>query len=227
MEVIMRRFKITDLLIGLVFTLLFISIAVVITVNFRPLYYYDINLLHIADTSGLNLDVLRENYDALIDYSFPLFQGPLQFPTLPSSENALIHFSEVKDIFTSFYILGMITLVLGIIIIVQKRKSNDISYLLVSSITAVVLPLILAIFLAINFDRAFILFHKLFFKNDYWLFDPTTDPVITILPDTFFMHCALLIIVIVVLFSIAFLTVYLWKKQHTGIKFRKNKGLKF
>lgn len=222
----MRKFKITDLLIGIIFTLLFISIAVVITVNFRPLYYLDINLLHIADTSGLSKDVIRENYDALIDYSFPFFQGPLQFPTLPSSENALIHFAEVKDIFTSFYILGMITLVLGIIIIIQKRKIKDISYLLVSAITAVVLPSILAVFLAVNFDRAFVLFHKLFFSNDYWLFDPTTDPVITILPDTFFMHCALMIIVIVVLFSIAFLTVYLLRKQHTGIKFRKNKGLK-
>lgn len=222
----MRKFKITDILIGLIFTLLFISIAVVVTINFRPLYYLDIELLHIEDTSGLSREVIRENYDALIDYSFPLFKGPLQFPTLPSSENALVHFSEVKDIFTSFYILGIITLVLGIFIIVQKRKKNDICYLLVSAITAVVLPLILAIFLGINFDRAFVLFHKLFFRNDYWLFDPTTDPVITILPDSFFMHSALLIIVIVVLFSIAFLTVYLWKKQHTGIKFRKNNGLK-
>lgn len=222
----MRRFKITDILIGFIFTLMFISIAVIITINFRPLYYLDINLLHIPETSGLSKEVIRENYDALIDYSFPLFQGPLQFPTLPSSENALIHFAEVKDIFTSFYILGMITLVLGIIIIVQKRKSKDISYLLVSAITAVVLPLILAILLAINFDRAFVLFHKLFFRNDYWLFDPITDPVITILPDSFFMHCALLIIVIVILFSIAFLSVYFWKKQHKGIKYRKNKGLK-
>ncbi len=223
----MRRFKVTDLLIGLVFTLLFISIAVVITVNFRPLYYLDINLLHIAETSGFSTEVIRENYDALIDYSFPLFQGPLQFPSLPSSENALIHFSEVKDIFTTFYILGMVTLIIGIILIIRKRRDNDISYLLVTAITSVVLPSIIALFLAINFDKAFVLFHKLFFNNDYWLFDPTTDPVITILPDTFFMHCALMIIAIVVLFSIAFLAVYLFRRQHTGIKFRKNKGLKF
>lgn len=222
----MRRFKIIDILIGIIFTLLFISIAVIVTINFRPLYYLDIDLLHITDTSGLSKEVIRENYDALIDYSFPFFQGPLRFPTLPSSENALIHFAEVKDIFTLFYILGMITLVLGVIIIVQKRKSNDISYLLVSAITAVVLPSILGIFLAINFDRAFVLFHKLFFRNDYWLFDPTTDPVITILPDSFFMHCALLIIAIVILFSIAFLAAYLLRKQHKGIKYRKNKGLK-
>ncbi|MHB8131340.1 MAG: lipoprotein intramolecular transacylase Lit, partial [Mobilitalea sp.] len=64
-------------------------------------------------------------------------------------------------------------------------------------------------------------------KNDYWLFDPSTDPVITILPDTFFLHCALLIILIVLVFSIIFLVTYFWKKQHLSIKYRKNKGLRF
>lgn len=222
----MHRFKFTDILIGFVFTLLFISIAVVITINFRPLYYLDIDLLHIEQASGLTKDVLRENYDALIDYSSPFFTGDLVFPTLPSSENGLTHFAEVKDIFTSFYILGAITLVLGIIAIIQKAKNKDIRYLLVSSVTAVVLPIVLALFLSIDFDRAFVLFHKLFFKNDYWLFDPDKDPVITILPDTFFMHCALMIIAIVVFLSLIFLSIYLWKRQHSGIRYRKNKGLR-
>ena len=95
-----------------------------------------------------------------------------------------------------------------------------------SSVTAIVLPAIVALGLSIDFDRSFVLFHKIFFNNNYWLFDPTTDPVITMLPDTFFMHCAIMIIVIVVLLSIVFLAVYLWKRQHAGIKYRKNKGLK-
>ena len=222
----MRRFKVTDILIGFIFTLLFISIGVVFTINFRPLYYLDINLLHIEEDSGLTKDIIKENYDALIDYSSPFFKGDLVFPTLPSSENGLTHFAEVKDIFTAFYFLGAITLVIGIIIIIQKKNNKDISYLLVTAITAVVLPAILAAFLAIDFDRTFLLFHKLLFSNDYWLFDPAKDPVITILPDTFFMHCALMIIVIVVLFSILFLGVYFWKRQYTGIKYRNNKGLK-
>ena len=222
----MRRFKVTDILIGFIFTILFISIGVVFTINFRPLYYLDINLLHIEEDSGLTRDIIKENYDALIDYSSPFFKGDLAFPTLPSSENGLIHFAEVKDIFTDFYLLGAITLVIGIIIIIRKKNNKDISYLLVTAISAVVLPAILAAFLAIDFDRTFLLFHKLFFSNDYWLFDPAKDPVITILPDTFFMHCALMIIVIVVLFSILFLGVYFWKRQYTGIKYRNNKGLK-
>ena len=222
----MRRFKITDVFIGVLFTLLFISIAVVITINFRPLYYFDIDHLKIAESSGLTKEVIRENYDALIDYSSPFFKGELKFPTLAASESGLFHFTEVKNIFTGFYILGAITLAFGVVIIVQKHKNKDFSYLLVSSITAIVLPLFLALFLSIDFDRTFVIFHKLFFNNDYWLFDPVTDPVITILPDTFFMHCAIMIIVLVVLMSLLFLTVYLVKRQHSGIKYRRSKGLK-
>jgi integral membrane protein (TIGR01906 family) len=222
----MRRFKITDLLIGIVFTLLFISIGVVFTVNFRPLYYMDIKLLHIEATSGFVRDEIIKNYNALIDYSSPFFHGPLVFPTLTASESGLSHFAEVKTLFTDFYILGAITLILGIIIIIYKSKIKDYSYLLVSAITAIVLPLLLGLFMSIDFDRTFILFHKIFFSNNDWLFDPVTDPVINILPDTFFMHCALLIILTVLLFCFAFLLVYFVKRKHFSIKYRKNKGLK-
>ncbi len=222
----MKRFKITDLLIGVLFTLLFISIAVVVTINFRPLYYMDISLLHIEETSGLNRELIKENYNALIDYSSPFFQGELRFPSLPASEHGLIHFEEVKNIFTAFYLMGVVTLVVGIIIVIRKTKNNDHHYLLVSSITAIALPTLLALLLSIDFDRAFVVFHKLFFNNDYWLFDPATDPVILILPDTFFLHCALMIIVLVILMSLLFLAAFLWKKRYSGIRYRKNRGLK-
>lgn len=223
----MKRFKITDILIGIIFTLLFISIAVVITINFRPLYYMDIDRLNIVEDSGFSKDVIVENYNALIDYSSPFFRGDLIFPTLAASESGLKHFEEVKNIFTSFYILGSITLILGIIIIIQKAKNKDFSYLLVSAITAIILPLVLGIYMYLDFDRAFVIFHKIFFNNDLWIFDPETDPVITILPDTFFMHSAILIISIVFLFSAVFAAVYIWKRKHFSIRYRKNNGLKF
>ncbi|MDD3174262.1 MAG: TIGR01906 family membrane protein [Herbinix sp.] len=222
----MRRFKLSDLFIGIIFTLLFISLAVIITINFRPLYYMDIKLLNIEATSGLAKDEIIKNYNALIDYSSPLFQGNLVFPTLAASRSGLSHFAEVKNLFTDFYIIGAMALILGIIIMVKKSKNKDYNYLFVSAITAIVLPIILGFFMSLDFDRTFILFHKLFFNNNNWLFDPITDPVINILPDTFFMHCAILILLIVILFSIIFLTVYFLKKKRFSIKYRKNKGLK-
>jgi integral membrane protein (TIGR01906 family) len=88
-------------------------------------------------------------------------------------------------------------------IILYKKRKRDRSYLLVSSITVLVIPAIAAIGCVINFDAAFVVFHKIFFRNDYWLFDPVTDPVITILPDTFFLHELIVIILFVVLGSLS------------------------
>ncbi|QHQ59678.1 TIGR01906 family membrane protein [Anaerocolumna sedimenticola] len=198
----MKRFKFTDILIGLVFTLLFISIGVIAAVNFRFIYYMDISNLNIEASSGISRDVILENYDALIDYNSPFYKGDLKFPTLPASPSGLKHFSEVKNIFVSFYYIGIVTLIAALIIIVYKRKKKDFSYLMVSSITVLVIPAIVAIGCAINFDQAFIIFHKIFFRNNYWLFDPATDPIITILPDTFFLHALIVIIAFVVLGSL-------------------------
>jgi len=42
-----------------------------------------------------------------------------------------------------------------------------------------------------GFNRAFILFHKLFFSNDLWLLDPKTDLMIRMLPEGYFMDIAI------------------------------------
>ena len=112
-----RRFKITDFLIGIVFTLLFISLGVIFTVNFRPLYYMDVKLLNIPESSGYSREEIIENYNALIDYSSPFYKGDLSFPTLDASPSGLQHFKEVKDIFIAFYVLGAATLITAVILI--------------------------------------------------------------------------------------------------------------
>ena len=42
----------------------------------------------------------------------------------------------------------------------------------------------------IDFDRLFILFHRLSFSNDLWLLDPRTDLLIRLMPTRFFMTYA-------------------------------------
>ena len=63
-------------------------------------------------------------------------------------------------------------------------------------------PLAAGLAIAANWDRAFVLFHQVVFRNDLWIFDPAEDPVITILPDTFFLHCAVMIVALALLGSI-------------------------
>ena len=42
----------------------------------------------------------------------------------------------------------------------------------------------------VDFDRLFILFHRLSFANDLWLLDPRTDLLIRLMPIGFFTTCA-------------------------------------
>ena len=47
---------------------------------------------------------------------------------------------------------------------------------------------------ALDFDRAFVVFHALFFPGkDNWIFDPAADQIIWVMPEVFFRNCALLI----------------------------------
>lgn len=217
----MKNFKITDILIGIVFTLLLISIGVIAAVNFRFLYIWDIDNLNISKTSGLEKEVIIENYNTLIDYNSPFYKGDLKFPSLPSSPDGLQHFEEVKNIFTAFYYIAGISFITTLAIILYKRYKKENSYLLVSSITVLVIPIIAVLGSFINFDAVFVLFHKIFFRNDLWLFDPAKDPVITILPDTFFLHSLLVIIAFVLLGSILLLIFYFW--TNSKIQYRRRR----
>lgn len=194
--------------LALVLTLTIISVSVVFTLAFRPLYYMDISALHISEDSGYSEEEIRENYDVLIDYNMSLGRDELEFPTLAMSEPGRIHFEEVRDIFNIFKYMALAGVVLSAAGIVLSTRRKEYRYLKFTSVLAVALPAALGLLVALNWDWAFVAFHHLAFDNDYWIFDPATDPVITILPDTFFMHCALMILGCVVLGSVVCALVY-------------------
>ena len=60
------------------------------------------------------------------------------------------------------------------------------------------IPVLIGLAALTDWERLFVSFHKVFFSNDYWLFDPATDPVILILPDGFFFQCLAVILVLVI-----------------------------
>lgn len=179
--------------LALVLTLAIIGISVVGTLAFRTLYYHDMQALGIAEYSGYPEAEIRENYDALIDYNMAWRDGVLSFPTLPMSENGKIHFEEVKEIFDIFKYLAVFGSVLGVAGIVFMAMKKEYRYLKMTAIVSCGLPMVLGILVALFWDKVFVIFHELFFNNDYWIFDYRTDPIILLLPDEFFMHCAFLI----------------------------------
>jgi len=101
---------------------------------------------------------------------------------------------EVKVIFNLFFVLLFVTplFLAGLIYLQHKRGSA--SWLLASPVIVCVLPLLIGLACAIDFNRIFVLFHQIVFNNDDWLFSPKEDPIILFLPERFFMQCALIIV---------------------------------
>ena len=67
---------------------------------------------------------------------------------------------------------------------------------------------------ALNFDRAFVVFHSIFFPGkDNWMFDWQSDPIILFLPQDFFRNCAILILVLLLVWCVALLAADIWAKK--------------
>ncbi|MBS5523039.1 MAG: TIGR01906 family membrane protein [Clostridiales bacterium] len=210
-----------QLLLSLVCVFFIISFAVVFTLNFRPLYYFDMDYLNIAETSGYPDSEIKQNYDVLIDYNSLFGPDRLEFPTLAMSDSGRIHFEEVKNIFVAVEILCIITFILSVTGILWQRKKKDVRYLKYTSILAIAIPAVLGILIGLNWDQFFVTFHHIFFNNDYWIFSPDTDPVIKILPDTFFLHCALMVLGLVVLGSLLCFIIYKALSRSTAANSKK------
>lgn len=205
------RQKIQNIGIGILSSIFFLCLGLFIAIQFRPLYYFDIDYLNIVKNSGFSKQIILENFNALIDYCSPFFHGELKFPSLVNSDAALLHFQRVKLIFDSSFYIGILSFFFLIIILFRKHKKVNYTLYKTISITMVILPILTAIGCAINWDGLFIAFHQIFFKGDYWLFDWNYDQVIRILPDTYFLHCALIIICTLLLGSCIF--GFLWLRN--------------
>lgn len=206
--------------IGVLFLLFFISLGLTVALYVRPFYY--IGMERISRETGYPVAEIKENYDALIDWCSPFAKGDLSFPTLPASESGISHFKEVKVIFNLFFCFLFITpLFLAGLINIQEKRGKS-SYLLAAPIIMCVLPLLVAVASAINFNRIFVLFHEIVFRNDDWLFSYDEDPIIQFLPERFFMQCALIIAAIVLLGAAALLILYFFRKKRTAKKQPQN-----
>lgn len=208
--------KFITIILSVCLTLFLISIAVKATLAFRQLYFYDIDHLNIAKDYGISKDEIMKNYNILIDYTQKKNIPKLYMPSFPMSVQGEIHFAEVKALFMKFNYLMYITGVISIIGIILMIKEKSYKYLKYSSALLLALPIALAIPFAINFDKSFTIFHEIFFRNNYWEFDPVKDPIINVLPQEFFFHCAVLILLLLAIFSLISYVIY--KKNNKSKK---------
>lgn len=193
-------------IIGFVLILL---ISTVITTSIKPIYTFSINKFNMEENTSLSIDEMKENYSYVIDYLLYNRDNEFELPSLEYSEDGAFHFQEVRDLFklakSTILILAIILITLSI---VYNKVYKDYKYIKYISFISIVSPIIISIIVSINFNFFFTVFHKIFFNNDKWLFDPKTDPIINILPEEFFALCAGTIVIICVSIGILLYFIY-------------------
>ncbi|MDR2042956.1 MAG: TIGR01906 family membrane protein [Clostridium sp.] len=197
----MKEHKIRQLFLGVVLSLTALSVAVTATLHCRPLYVRDIRSLSLPEKLGIPEETILRQFDTLIAYNRIGGPNELAFPDLPSSEQGLIHFREVKRIFLFFQWGIPVGAALSAFGIFRFRKHKA-HYLKYAAFFSLLLPAAFGAGAVFFWDAFFLLFHSLMFANDYWLFDMRDDPVILLLPDTYFYHCAVMIVGILIGFGL-------------------------
>jgi integral membrane protein (TIGR01906 family) len=102
----------------------------------------------------------------------------------------------------------LLTAIISVAGLIRNIRYKNFHFLKLAAIALVAFTIVPLVAFAVDFNTAFIVFHEIFFTNDYWIFDPRTDPVITILPETFFLHAALLILGLILLAVIGLTRAY-------------------
>nr|WP_279282910.1 TIGR01906 family membrane protein [Clostridium senegalense] len=187
----------------------FIIISAVFSVcMFKPLYYLDINTLNLQSRMPISVYEIKKNYSYAVDYILEKTDDNFSLPSLPSSENGKTHFYEVRMIFKSLRSLWIITFGISILYGLFKIINKDYLFFKYSGNILITFSALIVLASLFNFNYIFTLFHKLFFNNDYWIFNSSLDPIILLLPEKFFYHCSVIILCITSLSGILLKIIY-------------------
>lgn len=194
-----------SILLAIMIALALLTGAVAVPILCRPFYYAHIGPLALDTCTGLTRDEIKTAYGEMLDYCL----GGAEFSTgvLRWSESGKSHFTDVRSLFLmDLRVLACSLGTLGALAYFLWRGRIKPAPLLGRG------PafwagaglggafLLLGALAALDFERAFVAFHALFFPGkDNWLFDPREDQIIHILPQEFFRNCAILILALLVL----------------------------
>jgi len=194
---------------------LIVSQSVIIPTFFMPFFRWHYNRvdtttgLDIAETIGISHEDLMYVTVELLDYmrgrrdtlegitayvSGRRFYGQNFFTDLE-----IRHMIDVRILYDRLFIIRnvafflLIALLLGLILMKDKPL-----YVLAKCSREVVagfliLTVIAAGIIAIDFDHSWTIFHHIFFDNDYWLLTPFVDLMINMVPLHFFLNISIFI----------------------------------
>lgn len=216
--------EIINILAGICVSLFSIGFSVVFVLNLTPVYSWAIDKYNLVRYTGVSAEDLMINYKGMINYLRNPFIKELKFEDFAMSMQGKIHFEEVKNIFMNLYIMMVVALVIFIALKTINRFSVRMIRIKVLNYCANFIILLfgaITSMIVIDFSKAFVMFHNIFFNNSYWIFDPNTDPIIEALPEELFMVYAIIIILILIAESVLFKVIY-YKKKSSNVSQKLN-----
>ncbi len=196
----MKQSKLLTVILAVLTAVVLLTAAIAVPILCRPFYYAHIEPLNLCEETGLTRSEIQTAFDEMLDYCL----GAEEFSTgvLRWSEDGKAHFTDVRVLF----LFDLKALAAAVILLVLAALAARLAGRRPGRLLGRGFPFwagtgLAAVFVVVgalaasDFDRAFTVFHALFFPGkDNWLFDPAQDQIISILPQTFFMNCAILIL---------------------------------
>lgn len=169
---------------------------------------------------GLTAEQIKTAYGQVMDFCLGL-RPDFAAGGLAFSQSGADHFADVRTLFLlDLWVLGLSLALLAVLFVYCRKKQvrphcfRDHGPGFWAAVGMGVTFLTVGGLAALDFDRAFVLFHALFFPGkDNWMFDWRTDPVILFLPEEFFRNCAILILALLLVWCAILIFADLWANR--------------
>ncbi len=212
--------KIFTTLLGVAIFFFIITFSIGLPIYCRFFYYLQIDSLNLVETTGYSYETIKTAYDEMLN--FLIFPGT-EFSTgaLKFNQSGMEHFVDCKVLFDLNISVLLISLAIIVTTFILNNKGVitilrpfNMHVAFVSAISIFAVVLILTALVSLDFNSAFTIFHHIFFPGkDNWQFNPNQMEIIKILPQQFFLNCAILIGASIFIISISIIIYQLIKKK--------------
>jgi len=227
----MKESKPLTILMSLLTALLVLTGSIAVPLLCRPFYYAHIEVFNLTGY-GLSADQIKTAYNQMMDFCLGL-RPDFAVGELAFSQSGMEHFADVKKLFLlDLWVLGLSLIALVIVLLVCRKKQLRTAPLkghgpgFWGAVGLAAAFVVIGALAALDFDRAFVVFHSIFFPGKTnWIFDWRTDPIILLLPQDFFMNCAILILALVLVWCAALIAADIWAgKKRREIEEKRRKA---
>ena len=212
----MKTSKVLSVFLSVLIALVVLTGSIAVPLLCRSFYYAHIGPMGL-EGYGLPRGEIERAYNEMMDFCLGRRED-FSAGVLAFSQSGADHFADVRGLFLlDLRVLKCsAVLLLAALVVCKMRNVRPHRFLGRGPGTWAAAGLGVAFLMvgglaALDFYRAFVIFHSIFFPGkDNWMFDWQTDPIILFLPQDFFRNCALLILTLLLAWCACLIAADLW-----------------